>query len=287
LRRKKQRCNFAFRKKMIMNNLELYIKNDTTKIVTNDDTLTYLCAEHQECNNQYKDFKFITESSGKWNGPQQRDVSFVSAGWNFTILFVVMMIVVLNKFLAPTRFASIIIMPFQNGGEKLIRESNSFLNIMSLSMLVSFVLILSMFIQKIFVVYGGNRILHDNFDFFLNVVICVTTIFVYNYLLTVFYGWLFKADSLIHLHFASHVSSMAICNILLMPIILLLFFHPYKLFLIFTLILTAVFFVITLVKLLIEVRMLSKLNFVNIFLYLCTVEILPVLVISKMIVNVL
>jgi hypothetical protein len=35
------------------------------------------------------------------------------------------------------------------------------------------------------------------------------------------------------------------------------------------------------------VRMLSKLNFVNIFLYLCTVEILPVLVISKMIVNVL
>ena len=77
-----------------MNNLELYIKNDTTKIVTNDDTLTYLCAEHQECNNQYKDFKFITESSGKWNGPQQRDVSFVSAGWNFTILFVVMMIVV-------------------------------------------------------------------------------------------------------------------------------------------------------------------------------------------------
>ena len=41
---------------MIMNNLELYIKNDTTKIVTNDDTLTYLCAEHQECNNQYNDF---------------------------------------------------------------------------------------------------------------------------------------------------------------------------------------------------------------------------------------
>ena len=29
--------------------------------------------------------------------------------------------------------------------------------------------------------------------------------------------------------------------------------------------------------------MLSKLNFVNIFLYLCTIEVLPILVMSKMI----
>jgi hypothetical protein len=68
---------------------------------------------------------------------------------------------------------------------------------------------------------------------------------------------------------------------------MLLFFHPYKIFLIITLVILAMFFVATFIKLLIEVRMLSKLNFVNIFLYLCTVEILPVLVISKMIVNVL
>jgi hypothetical protein len=270
---------------MIMNNLELYIKNDTTKIVTNDDTLTYLCAEHQECYNQYKDFKFITESSGKWNGPQQRDVSFVSAGWNFTILFVVMMIVVLNKFLAPTRFASIIIMPFQNGGEKLIRESNSFLNIMSLSMLVSFVLILSMFIQKIFVIYGGNDILHDNINFFFDVALAVTTIFIFNYLFTSFYSWLFKNDALLSFHVNLHVSAMSSLTLLLIPIMMVLLFYPYKFLCVSIIVILSIFFFIRLVKLLIEVRMLSKLSFVNIFLYLCTVEILPLLVISKVIID--
>ena len=146
---------------------------------------------------------------------------------------------------------------------------------------------LSLFVQKIFIVYGGNRILHDNFNFFIDVATCVAAVFVFNYLLTTFYGWLFKVDALIHLHFTSHVSAMATSNLFLMPIILLLFFHPYKLFLIISLILIVVFFIITFAKLLIEVRMLSKLNFVNIFLYLCTVEILPVLVISKMIMSVI
>ena len=237
--------------------------------------------------NPYENFKFVAETYCHYGKPVEREVTYVSAAWNFVILFVVMILMVLNKFMSQQRLSAVISKPFQNGSDRKMRDNQTTFSPGYFLVVASFVLMMSLFIQKIFVVYGGNRILHDNFDFFLNVVICVATIFVYNYLLTVFYGWLFKADSLIHLHFTSHVSSMAICNILLMPIILLMFFHPYKLFLIFTLILTAVFFVITLVKLLIEVRMLSKLNFVNIFLYLCTVEILPVLVISKMIVNVL
>ena len=238
--------------------------------------------------NPYEDFKFVTEVSCHYGEPVEREVTYVSAAWNFVILFVVMILMVLNKFMSRQRLATVIAMPFQNGGgDRSMRDNPSFFSLASFTIVVSFILMLSLFVQKIFIVYGGNRILHDNFDFFLDVATCVTAVFVFNYLLMSFYSWLFKLDSLIITHFVHHVSSMATCNLFIMPIVLVLFFHPYKIFLVFTLIIISVFLIITFIKILIEVRMLSKLNFVNIFLYLCTVEILPVLVISKMIVNVL
>ena len=236
--------------------------------------------------NPYENFKFITETSGQYEGPKEREVTYISAAWNFVILFIVMIFMVLNKFTSQQRLSTVISMPFQNGGgERVKRENPSFFNLASFSVIVSFILMLSLFVQKIFVVYGGSRILHDSIDFFVDIVTCVSAVFVFNYLVTYFYAWLFKADSLAHFHFGFHVSSMTTCNLLLMPIILLLFFYPYKIFLIFTLVIIGLFYLITFVKILIEVRMLSKLNFVNIFLYLCIIEILPILVISKMIVN--
>ena len=268
-----------------MNNItEIYNNTDVVEnVIVNDSVGDALYA-----NNQFKDFKFVMECPSKFEGPKDREVTYISASWNFVVLFVVLVLMVLNKFMSHQRLLSAFSMPFQNGGgDRVKRDNQSFLSVVSFSTIISFILMLSLFIQKIFIVYGGNRVLYDNIDFFFDVATCVAAIFVFNYLLTSFYGWLFKTDLLIHFHFSSHVATMATCNFLLMPIILLLFFHPYKLFLVFTLVILAVFFIITFIKLLIEVRMLSKLNFVNIFLYLCTVEILPILVISKMIINVL
>ena len=86
------------------------------------------------------------------------------------VLFVVMVIVVLNKFFAPGRYASIMSMPFHNGGnEKIIRENHSFFNIISLSNIAAFILMLSMFVQKIYVIYGGNDILHNNINFLFDI----------------------------------------------------------------------------------------------------------------------
>ncbi len=237
--------------------------------------------------NPHENFKFVTESSRQYEGPIEREVTYVSAAWNFVILFVVMILMVLNKFMSQQRLSTVISKPFQNGGDRAMRDSQSLFTPSTFFAIISFILLMSLLVQKVFLVYGGSRILYDSFPFFIDVAICVSAFFVFNYLLTSFYGWMFKSDSFSHLHFTFHISAMATCNLLLVPIILLLFFHPYKIFLIITLVILAMFFIATFVKLLIEVRMLSKLNFVNIFLYLCTVEILPVLVISKMIVNVL
>lgn len=260
---------------------------DTLKYVFSNDTVVGIDHQVQEVDNQYKDFKFITQKSGEWHGPQLREVSFVSAGWNFMVLFVVMIVVVLNKFFAPGRYASMMAMPFQNGGnEKIIRENQSFFNIISLSNVAAFVLMLSMFVQKIYVIYGGNDILHNNISFLFDIALVVATVFIFNYLITVFYSWLFKSDALLHIHVNLHISIMAAGNVVLIPLMMILFFYPYKVLCILILVVLSVLFFVRFVKLLIEVRMFSKLNFVNIFLYLCTVEILPVLVMVKIVVNV-
>ena len=268
-----------------MNNIAVFY-NDADMVentFVNDSVAEVLCVE-----NQFKDFKFVTEWPSSFNGPVEREVTYISAPWNFVVLFVVLILMVLNKFMSQQRLTSVITMPFQNSsGDRAKREGQSLFAPTSVTVVISFILMLSLFVQKIFIVYGENRILRDNFDFFVNIATCILAVFVFNYLLVSFYGWLFKTDSLVLCHFAFYVSSMATCNLVLIPITLLLFFHPYKLFLVFTLIILGVFFIITFIKLLIEVRMLSKLNFVNIFLYLCTIEILPILVVSKMIVNVL
>ena len=146
---------------------------------------------------------------------------------------------------------------------------------------------ISMLVQKIFLIYGENYILHSKFDFFVDILLSVLTIFILNHLLISLYGWLFETENLIFFYISSHVSAMSNCNFFLMPIIMLLFFHPYRFFLIIAAVITLVFYVIHSVKLLMETRMLLKINFVNIFLYLCTVEILPVLVIFRLIVNII
>lgn len=263
-----------------MNYTLLSHKADTINDATLDSTDFEFAAVNDEL---YKNFNFITETySSSYKGPVDREVSFVSEGWNFVILFIVMIMVVLNKFIAPRRFFSIITMPF-NGGEKMMRESGSYINVISFLTLMSFVLLISMLIQKVYVLFGGNYILHENLRFFSDVAIAVATAFILNYLLVLFYSWLFDAENLIVFHVGLYLSAMSTCNFLLIPSVLIILFYPYKFFLVLSFILVFILFTIRLIKLLIEVRMFAKLNFVNIFLYLCTIEVLPVLIISKMI----
>lgn len=233
----------------------------------------------------YTDFKFITETlSNPYEGPIEREVTFVGAGWNFVILLIAIVLMVANKFFAPQRFSVMMTLPFQSGGgEKVIRETNLFFNIVSLSILVSFILLFSIFIQKFYLIYGGNHILHENIGFFWDVVLAVATMIIFNYLLTLLYSWLFNSEEILMLHVSLLVSTMASAILVLIPSVLMLLYYPYKHVFIIVLLMLTVIFAIRFIKLLTEVLMLSRLNFVNIFLYLCTIEILPILVMSKMV----
>ena len=261
-----------------------YSNADTINgVIANDSSDYVLCTINPEL---YSDFRFITEQTADFGGPKERDVSFVSAGWNFVILFLVMILLVVNKFFAPNKFASIIAMPYQNGGsEKMIRDNHNFFNMISISIVVSSVLLISMLVQKFFLVYGSNYILHDNLDFFMKIATAVTAAVLINYLMMSFYSWLFKSYELLLLYVSLHISTMAISNVFFIPLVMVLLFYPYKYLLVACLVLFLILYTTRFAKLLIEIRLSSRLSFVNIFLYLCTIGILPLMVVSKMLVD--
>lgn len=234
--------------------------------------------------NQYGDFKFVTEKSDGFGSPHLREVTYISAGWNFMILFAVMIMVVIGRFVNSHKIFYNVKSPFQHAGiDKSVRDTMSSSLLMYMLIVISSILLISMFLQKFLIIYGANRILYDNFSFYTDVVFAVSTLFVLNYLLMSFYAWMFNSRSLLMLHVNSHLSNLEMINIVLIPFLMVLFFYPYKSFCVICLLLIILSYVIYFINFIVEIRLLSKLNFINIFLYLCTLEIVPLLVIFKMI----
>lgn len=75
--------------------------------------------------NPYENFRFVAEASRQYEGPIEREVTYVSAAWNFVILFVVMILMVLNKFMSQQRLSAVISKPFQNGSDRAMRDNQT------------------------------------------------------------------------------------------------------------------------------------------------------------------
>lgn len=233
--------------------------------------------------NQYQNFKFVTEKADGFGYPKERDVTYISAGWNFMILFAVMIMVVIGRYFSFQKAFSIKT-PFQRASvDKNVRDTMSSSLFVYASVVISSILLMSLFLQKFFVIYGANKILCDNFGFYTDVISAVSAFFVFNYLLMAFYSWMFNNRNLLLFHVNLHISNLEMVNMILIPILMILFFYPYKFFCVLCFVLIALIYAVRFINFFVEIRLFSKVNFVNIFLYLCTLEIIPLLVIFKMI----
>ena len=59
---------------------------DSTNIAFMVDTLNYeSCVQNHE---MLKDFKFVAEKLPRFEGPKEREVTYISATWNFIVFFV-------------------------------------------------------------------------------------------------------------------------------------------------------------------------------------------------------
>lgn len=237
---------------------------------------------------KYHDFKFVTEKADGFGAPQLREVTYISAGWNFMILFAVMILIVVGRYFASQKFFGVTKNPFQRGGvDRNVRETVSSSVFVYVSVIVSSILLVSLFLQKLIVIYGANTILYDNFSFYIDIIYAVSAFFVFNYLLMAFYCWMFNNRNLLLYHVNLHISSLEVINIVLTPVLMVLFFYPYRFLCVLCLILMALIYVVRFINFFVEIRLFSKVSFINIFLYLCTLEIIPLAVMFKVIYDVI
>lgn len=247
------------------------------------DTADSLCVEMQVIDNQYKDFKFVTEKPIGFNGPKERELTSAGSGWNLIVVFVSLVIIVINKLLRQNRLISSFTSLQKTGVEKYTRKNYLYHNFNLLSTVFSFILLISMLIFKVIEISSPELIRQPDYKTYISIVTYITVFVLFNYLAIMFYGWILKSQVLSSLQLSLHYFAMSISNIILIVFLMIILFYPYVECCVIAAVLLLLIFIVRIIKLLNETRLLINFNFVNIFLYLCTIEILPLMVIAKMI----
>ena len=226
--------------------------------------------------NDSVDFQMVTENVTSMMEPHLRVVEYISPYWNFIVVLLAILFMVLNKQLFPLRFRMMLSVLFSSSdSEKMMREWNPVMSFNGLSVFVTYVALLALIIQKIIMVFSENTGLYGSFGFYLDICAFIAALVIIQYLMISLYGWVFGMEAATSHHEVEHLSAMTILNIVMIVLGLVILFYPTKIILTITISILLIISVIRLIKTFFEFQILSKTNLLNIFLYLCTLEIIP------------
>ncbi|MGN0034081.1 MAG: DUF4271 domain-containing protein [Candidatus Limimorpha sp.] len=222
-------------------------------------------------------FQLVTQNIASCLEPHLREIGFVAPAWNFYVVFAAIFIIVLNKQMSPSRLKMICSVFYVSSDfEKITREWNPIRSFNGFSVAVSYIALLGLFVQKAVVICSGNTILYDNALFYKDICVYISAYLLIQYLVVNLFGWLFGIEAATDHQEIEHLSMAASINMVLILFLLVLFFYPYKIYVLVAFSICLLFEIIRLVKMFFEFKILSKKSFFNNFLYLCTLEILPI-----------
>ncbi|MBR4146907.1 MAG: DUF4271 domain-containing protein [Bacteroidales bacterium] len=222
------------------------------------------------------DTTFITSGFEGVISPMVRVTHEVLDGWNLIVLAAVLLLVVINKQLYPRQFRQLLSVP---GGvahtNQLLREWTPTRSFIGFSFLISYILVIALFVQKTCVIFSRDVLAYNSFNIFSIVCACVAGWIIVRHLILALMGWLFRQKELVTRQITVELSSSTLCFFVITPIMLLVLYMPYT---IFVWIGIGILFATALMKLFlefIETRVFSKMPSLYIFLYFCTLEIVP------------
>ena len=222
------------------------------------------------------DFQIVTENVVSVMEPHARVAEYISPSWNFIIVFLAMLMIVFNKQLFTQRFRMMLAVFYQPSDfDKMSREWNPVMSVNGLSIFITYTALLGLIVQKIVVVFSGNTMLYGGWSFYVDVCVFIAMLLIVQYLFINLYGWLFSFEGAASHHEVTHLSCMTWLNIMMIVFGLIILFYPTKIILIITISILLIIIGIRIIKTFFEFQILSKMNLFNIFLYLCTLEIIP------------
>ena len=227
--------------------------------------------------NDSVDFQFVVENAVSLMESKPRIIDDMIPAWNYIVILVSLLLVVLNKQLYRLRLRVMLSELTQSSdSERMMREKNPVVGFNGFNVFVSYVAMLSLIVQKIVVIYSGNTILYDNFAFYLDICTFIAAVCILQYLFISLYGWLFGMESATAHQVVTSLSTMAILDVVMLFICLIIIFYPIKIILLTSIAIIVIIMVIRIIKTFFEMQILSKMNLFNIFLYFCTLEIIPI-----------
>ena len=218
---------------------------------------------------------FVTTFGGIIN-PMPRMTYDVLVGWNLVVLGLMLLLIVMNKQLYPRQFRQILSVP---GGvahtNQLLREWNPIGSFLGFTFLLAYVAIMALFVQKSCVVLSRDVMQYNTTRMFSIAFAAVGGWVLIRFLFLYYLNWLFEARETVSRQVTVQLSVSIFSFILILPILLLLLYNPYSLFVWigFGIIALAAFtrFVLEIV----ETRVATKVPLFFIFLYFCSLEIAP------------
>lgn len=220
---------------------------------------------------------FVTSGFKGVISPMERVTHEVLAGWNLIVVAVVLLLVVLNKQLYPRQFRQLLGVPSGvSHTNQLLREWTPTTSFIGYAFYMSYVVMVALLLQKAFVIFSRDVVQYNGFSFFIILCGCVAGSVALRYLAFVIISWLFQQKDIVVRQTTVDLSISTYSFMALLIVVLLVFYVPNT---IFVWIGIGILFVSALVKLfleIIETRVFSKMPSFYIFLYFCTLEIAPV-----------
>ena len=222
------------------------------------------------------DYQIVIENVTSVLEPKPRVIDNLIPTWNLIIVLLAVLFLVLNKHLFAQRFKMFSLSTKPADVDKLTREWNPIASLSGLSVAIIYIALLSLLVQKIVMVFSGNRILYSGFDFYTEICVFVAAYLILQYLFVNLFGWVFGFEKATMHHEIAHLTTASSLDIIMAVFALVTFFYPTK-FILMTM--ASIILIITgirIIKTFFEVQILSKMNLFNNFLYFCTLEIIPI-----------
>lgn len=223
---------------------------------------------------------FITTGFGSVISPMARVTREVLVGWNLLLLAAVLLLVVVNKQLYPRQFRQLLSVP---GGvahtNQLLREWTPTRSFIGFSFLLAYILVMTLFVQKTCVVFSRDVLTYNGFNTFGILLGCVTGWILVRYMILGLMGWLFNQKEVVIRQFTVQLSVSTLCFLIIQPVLWLVLYIPNSIF-VWTGI--GILFVAALTRMTlewIETRVLTKMPSFYIFLYFCTLELVPIILV--------
>lgn len=200
----------------------------------------------------------------------------VLQGWELIILGIVLLMVVLNKQLFPRPFRQVFKVPAGiSNTNQLLREWSPMNSFLGITFVLVYIIVIALFAQKSCVVLSRDVSKYNSFRTYSIILGMVGGWVVLRYVVLYLFNWLFRTKDAVDRQVTVQLSISTMCFIAMQPVLWLLLYNPYSAFVWVGVGILGIAALMRFVMEIIETRVSVKLPSFYIFLYFCTLEIAP------------